>query len=283
MMFTQQEVADYYNTTLVHYERWWNLRKSLSLHYGIWENETQTFAESLTNTNRVLMEVSKITETDTVLDAGCGVGGAALYLSSTKNAQVTGITLSLKQVHYARQMAKEKNLERKVSFQVMDYTQTHFENESFDVVWACESISSAPNKQAFINEAYRLLKKGGRLILSDFFLTTKDQEDTNNWIEKWMYTWSMSGLESGEDFEALLSDKGFIVKENLNYTEKIRKSAQRLYYAALLGAIPSEVYNLFHPNVSRFSKSHYKSGYYQFKALQENLWNYRVLLATKAL
>jgi tocopherol O-methyltransferase len=280
-MFAKEDVAEYYNTTQIHYEKWWDLKNSLSLHYGIWGKGIKYFAQSITNTDRILMELSGISESDTVLDAGCGVGGAAIYLSSNKNVHVVGITLSEKQINFATHLAKERNLDDKVSFYLMDYTQTSFDSESFDVVWACESMSSAQDKLAFINEAYRVLKKGGRLILSDFFLTNENQIDNNTWIKKWIQTWCISDLISCELFIEELKNQGFIIKEKLDYTEKIYKSSKRLYYAALIGAIPSELYNLFHPTVSRFSKKHYKSGYYQFKALKESLWKYNIILAIK--
>lgn len=54
-----------------------------------------------------------------------------------------------------------------------------------------------------------------------------------------------------------------------------------MYYASLVGALPSELYNITHPKVSHFSKNHYKCGYYQYKALQKNLWKYYVILAEK--
>ena len=280
-MFTKQEIAEYYNTTQIHYEKWWDLKNSLSLHYGIWEQGIKTFAEAVTNTNRILMELSNISETDKILDAGCGVGGAAIYLARNKNVQVAGITLSKKQFDFATRRAKEKSLDDKVSFHIMDYTHTTFDNESFDVVWACESISSATDKSAFIKEAYRVLKKGGRLILSDFFLTDNNQTDNNSWIKKWTQSWCISELITCELFMKELKTNRFIINKKLDYTEKIYKSSKRLYRTAFLGAIPSEFYNLFHPGVSRFSKKHYMVGYYQFKALKKNLWKYNLILAIK--
>ena len=66
-----------------------------------------------------------------------------------------------------------------------------------------------------------------------------------------------------------------------NYTKQIHKSAKRMYYASLIGALFSITYNLFHPKVSRFAKTHYKSGYFQYKALKAGLWKYGVVLAIK--
>lgn len=280
-MFTNKDVADYYNTTLNHYQSWWNLDNHLSLHYGIWEEGINSFAESLVNTNKTLMKLANISASDKVLDAGSGVGGAAMFLADQVGANVVGITLSQKQFEFASLNAIKKGLNNKVQFHLMDYTQTNFEDESFDVVWACESVSSATNKAQFIKEAFRLLKKGGRLILSDFFIAHKKQIDKNLWMKKWGSTWSISQFDLVTSFCNTLTQQGFCNVQSFNYTDKIRKSAKRMYYTALLGAIPSELYNLFHPKVSRFAKTHYKCGYYQYKALQENLWKYEIILAIK--
>ena len=280
-MFTKRDVADYYNFTQLHYENWWGLKKNYSLHYGIWQDGIKTSAEAIANTNRIMMELSGISEKDTVLDAGCGVGGAAVYLSTSKNARVTGITLSEKQIAFANRLAKEKNLTGKVSFHLMDYTKTDFADGSFDVVWACESMTHAADKEAFIKEAYRLLKKGGRFIVCDFFLNGDNQTDKNSWVKKWMHTWFIDGLVSGNYFTGQLTQQGFHVKQKLDYTKQIFKSAQRLYYASLLGALPAELYNFFNPGVSKYSRNHYKCGYYQYKALKANLWRYQIMLAEK--
>ena len=81
-MFSTKDVAEYYDSTQLHYENWWSLKSNLSLHYGMWEERTKTFSESLKNTNEVLLKISGILETVKVLDAGCGFGGAAFFIKN---------------------------------------------------------------------------------------------------------------------------------------------------------------------------------------------------------
>lgn len=280
-MFTNRDVANYYNVTQLHYENWWGLKKNHALHYGIWEDGIKNSDEAIANTNRIMMELSGITAGDHVLDAGCGVGGAAIYLSSNCNAKVTGITLSEKQLDFANRLAIEKNLTDLVSFHLMDYTQTNFADESFDVVWACESMTHAADKASFIREAYRILKKEGRLIVCDFFKTDENRPDKKNWIKKWMHTWFADDLSTADSFVKQLDKYGFINTRQFDYTSGIFKTAKKLYYASLLGALPAELYNLTHPGVSKYSKNHYKCGYYQFRALKAGLWCYQVIVAKK--
>lgn len=280
-MFSTKDVAEYYDTTQVHYESWWNLKKNLSLHYGIWDETTKDFNESLVNTNKTLLKKSGITGNDKVLDAGCGVGGAAFFVHASTGATVTGISLSTKQVKLAKSTAIEKGVTDSVDFKIMDFTKTDFPDETFDVVWACESVCHAVDKKDFIKEAYRVLKKGGRLIMSDFFKAKADQEDKNDWINKWGDTWGVPNFATTALFEQGVKESGFQSVEILDYTDKIQKSAKRLYYTSLLGVVPSELYNLFNPSVSRFAKTHYKCGYYQYKGLQEKLWTYNVVFAVK--
>ena len=280
-MFSTSDIAEYYDTTRSHYNRWWKLRENHSLHYGIWDEGVKSFSESLVNTNRVMMEIAGIRERDRVLDAGCGVGGAAFYLARMKNAHVTGISLSRKQIQIANEYAGQNNISDKISFEVMDFTRTTFRNETFDVVWACESVCQAPDKKAFIGESFRLLKKGGRLIICDYFIPEENQYDCHSWLRKWCDSWAISGLITREVFQAALNASGFNNIRSFDYTAQIIRSSLRMYLSSLVGALPSEIYNLFHLKVSRFARTHYRCGYYQYKALKARLWEYNIILAVK--
>ncbi len=280
-MYNTNDIGNYYNTTQVHYEQWWDLNKSFSLHYGIWEEDTKNFKEALANTNKVLMELAEINSSSKVLDAGCGVGGAAVFINEQNGARVTGITLSQKQLDSANKLVKEKGLIDMVNFKLMDYTQTSFPDESFDVIWACESVCHSPEPKKFITEAHRLLRKGGRLVICDFFKTSEDQIDKNDWLQKWCNTWAVTKLTTSAHFKKDMEESGFKNIKVLDYTSKIQKSAKRMYYASLMAVMPSEIYKLINPRVSKFARNHYKCGLYQYKALKADLWKYKIILTIK--
>lgn len=280
MKFSNDDIAEYYNTTQNHYENWWKLKDAHALHYGIWEEHTKNFTEALINTNKVLADLAQITASDHVLDAGCGVGGTAFYLAKEKGTTVTGISLSEKQLNTANKTASSFNLENRVTFHNMDYCNTSFPDASFDVIWACESMCHAAEKNAFLNECYRLLKKGGRLIISDYFLTP-EKEDNKQLITKWIKTWGVPHVIKEKRFVEFAYQSDFSDVQFFDFTNNIQRSAKRMYRFSLAGMIPSELYNLFNPKVSRFAKTHYKCGYYQYKALRAGLWKYKAVLAVK--
>ena len=75
--------------------------------------------------------------------------------------RTAGITLSSKQVERARQLAAERGLAN-ADFCVMNALAMEFPDDSFDLVWACESGEHMPDKKAYVQEMVRVLKPGKR-------------------------------------------------------------------------------------------------------------------------
>ena len=102
-----------------------------------------------------------------VLDVGCGIGGTSRHLAKSlgPNSKVQGITLSPNQVKRATELATEHNLPN-ASFQVMNALAMDFPDDTFDLVWACESGEHMPDKKKYVEEMVRVLKPGGRLVIA---------------------------------------------------------------------------------------------------------------------
>lgn len=155
-----KNIVDYYAASENAYKDSWDLNNSLAIHYGYWDDRVKSFPQSLLRMNEVMIEAGNIVANDKVLDAGCGIGGSSIFIASQLGCSVTGITLSERQLQQAVSNAKQKGVANLVDFKVMDYCNTSFPDESFDVVWGCESICYADDKEEFIKEAFRLLKPG---------------------------------------------------------------------------------------------------------------------------
>ena len=78
-------------------------------------------------------------------------------------ATCAGITLSPQQVARGSNLAEQRGLSN-AKFQVMDAQAMTFPDNSFDLVWACESGEHMPDKQKYIQEMERVLKPGAACI-----------------------------------------------------------------------------------------------------------------------
>jgi len=278
--FTNREIADYYDQTVTHYRTFWALDQSLAIHYGIWQPGMGNFRQSLENTNRILAETAGIKQSDYILDAGCGVGGSAIYLAKQYGCHVKGITLSEKQVRLARENAEKNNLSALVSFENKDYCATGYSEGSFDLLWALESVGTAVKKGAFIKESYRILKPGGRIILADYFKTGDLNTDNSRIMKNWLNNWAITDLDSLEDFKYRMVKTGFDKITAEDYTANIVPSARRLFIVSFPGYIATKLYNLFY-NATPFSQTHYKASLNQYRALRRGYWEYKVVMAQK--
>eukprot|EP00921_Rhytidocystis_pertsovi_P017441 GHVQ01027437.1.p1 GENE.GHVQ01027437.1~~GHVQ01027437.1.p1 ORF type:complete len:531 (+),score=68.33 GHVQ01027437.1:232-1593(+) len=103
-----------------------------------------------------------------VLDLGCGIGGTSRHLARhiPGGATVTGVALSPKQVERARKLTREKGLSDRCEFMVMDGQKMSFPDNSFDLVWVCESTEHMPDKDRVISEISRVTKPGGTVVVA---------------------------------------------------------------------------------------------------------------------
>lgn len=276
-----QNIIQYYKDTENAYKDSWDLNNSLAIHFGYWDKKVKSFPESLLRMNEVMMESAEIKSTDHVLDAGCGVGGSSIFMASTIGCKVTGITLSERQVQQALSNAEKRAVHQLVDFKVMNYGKTNFSDASFDVVWGCESICYADNKEQFIKEAFRILKPGGRLVVADGFVT-KFENNHHPVIRNWLDGWLVNYLETPDRFESFMIMEGFTNINYFNISKEAAHSSRRLYrfyYLASMYLLWKKI-NFSKP-ATAMQKKNIKACRYQYTGMRKNLWQYGLIVGKK--
>ncbi|MGH2705229.1 MAG: methyltransferase domain-containing protein [Actinomycetota bacterium] len=274
-------IVAYYEQTWFDYRLVWTRKSHLGMHFGYWDADTKSQAESVINTNRLVEERIRPRPGELLLDAGCGVGGTAFWLAARHRVRVLGITLSPTQARRARRYAALRGLRGRVRFMLQDAMETAFAAGTFDAVYAIESSNYAPDKRAWLEEAYRILKPGGRLVVVDGFQTPRRLTPAEKEFQQsWLWGFAIPHLCRLDDFAGWAADLGFERVRAENRMENFRPSCRRLRRitfwlypaAALLHAlgIRSDVQ---HGNV--------RAAWGLWTALRRDLWFYGILSAVK--
>ncbi len=289
--FTENDIISYYDSTEVHYRRFWKFEQSLGLHYGVWDKTNKTLADAILNTNALLAEIGLLNSSDYVLDAGCGVGGSSIFIAKKFGCKIVGITLSEKQVKTAAAQSEKHSVSDITSFQAMSYYNTSFDDNTFDVVWAIESFQTAADKNLFFKEVRRILKPGGRLLIGDVCKAYSYSIDDSVVMQEMINGWAMSDILTFSEIEASAAPFGFSVFNSLDVTKKVYPSVNRIFAASILGMYGTffyilykrvscfskkDLYNLYKAG-SYFSRRHYRTGLAQYFAYHKKLWKYYLI------
>ena len=276
-----KSIVSYYDNTRLDYRILWFGKKNRSVHFGYYDNEIKSHGEALLNLNKVLALKSGVKDGDIILDAGCGQGGSSVWLAENYNVKVTGITLVPHQVVNAQKAARKSQLGDRISFFEQDYTNTSFKDESFTLIWACESMCHADEKLDFYKEAFRLLKPGGRLICADYFRNKRPlHKEGEKLLHEWLDGWSIKDLDAFFEHKQHAEQCGFVEFELENITEYIKPSLRHLHsMASKLWRFGQFLKGIGLRNTINHG-NHFGS-IKQFEALEKHLWYYGLLSLKK--
>ena len=279
-VFSNSDIENYYDQSEVHYRMFWELEKSMGLHYGIWDAGTKSIADAVLNTNQRLQTLGQLYANDYVLDAGCGIGGSAVFNAKATGCRVHGISLSKKQIVTATRLAGQHGLTAKLEFSSRDYTATGFDAGTFTAAWAIESMQTATDKNLFFKEMFRVLQPEGKILIADIFKPKPYPITPEKDMLTMLNGWAMSDMLSVEELYTTATANGFKVSQLVDVSQEISKSVDRIYWASILGMFGTKLYNLFY-NASHFSKIHYKTGLAQYKTYKTGKWGYYLVELTK--
>ena len=158
--------------------------------------------------------IDKLPRGTNVLDVGCGIGGSSRILAKVYEFEVTGITISPKQVQRATELTPQGVTAK---FQVDDALALSFPDNSFDVVWSIEAGPHMPDKAKYSSEMMRVLKPGGILVVADWNQRDDRQKPLNYWekpvMRQLLDQWSHPAFSSIEGFSEQIAETGLVEGE----------------------------------------------------------------------
>lgn len=155
-----------------------------------------------------------------VLDLGCGVGSAALFLAERVPARVYGVSLSPRQVALAHRWTglRRSRLQGECTFYEGDFcafTDALEEDvRDVDLAYAIEAFVHAPSAAAFFRQAARVLRPGGRLVIVDDVLVDGEGETPS--LDDFRDGWQVQSLLTVPDASALAASHGLALVDSVD-------------------------------------------------------------------
>ena len=152
--------------------------------------------------------IATLKEGETVLDLGAGAGFDAFLAAAKvgKSGKVIGIDMTPEMVERAKENARKGNCVN-VEFKLGDIENLPVEDNFVDVVISNCVINLSPDKQSVFKEAFRVLKPGGRLMISDLVLVKDLPAEIKGSVEA--YIGCIAGAVKKEDYLKYIKEAGF--------------------------------------------------------------------------
>ena len=225
--FSEQETESYYDSEDAIYRSFWD--ENGSVHWGLFDESTgEDFIKACTNLDETMAREGRIDQSSRVLDLGCGNGTTAIWLSSFRSCQVTGVDLSGVRVQNALDsLARlDSQAQSRLAFEKASATDLPFEDGSFTHVWSQAVIYHVPDKDSALAEAYRVLEPGGIMVFDDLI---KPQPNISEDARKFVYDRLLYDTPfSFESYQDALEAQGFKVLEAQDLSDHLKNSYLRL-------------------------------------------------------
>ena len=152
--------------------------------------------------------LASLKEGDVVLDLGSGAGFDAFLAAQRvgKTGRVIGVDMTPEMVAKAQTNVKKGNYAN-VEFRLGEIEKLPVDDSSVDVIISNCVINLSPDKEQVFKEAFRVLKPGGRLMVSDLVLAKDIPKAIKDSVEA--YVGCLAGAVKKDEYLNLITMAGF--------------------------------------------------------------------------
>ncbi len=202
--------------------------------------------------------LAELRKGETVLDLGSG-GGIDCFLAAERvgpAGRVIGVDMTPEMIDTARANARKGNV-KNVEFRLGEIEHLPVANESVDAIISNCVINLSPDKEQVFKEAYRVLKKGGRILVSDVMASGLPEEAKKS-ISLWASC--IAGAIEIEDYLHKIMAAGFKKVEVVNKEEYSREFIKEALESAMMSTDDSEQKSTLEKARTLYDKYQGKSG-----------------------
>jgi ubiquinone/menaquinone biosynthesis C-methylase UbiE len=159
--------------------------------------------------------LASLKEGDTYLDLGSGAGIDCFLAAEKvgKSGKVIGVDMTPEMIDRARENAKKTGLEN-VEFRLGEIEHLPVADNLVDVITSNCVINLSPDKKAVFTDAFRVLKPGGRIMISDIVLKKELPDAVLQSVEA--YVGCVSGAMMKDEYLDIVKEVGFENIEVIN-------------------------------------------------------------------
>jgi ubiquinone/menaquinone biosynthesis C-methylase UbiE len=143
-----------------------------------------------------------------VIDIACGKGTTAMLVAEKYGCNVVAVDIDPQLIEEAKALAKKKGLENKITFLVGDALNLPFQNDEFDIAISQAMLVLVDDKIKAIQEAERVVKKGGIAGWLELSWKKEITEDFLQKVSSVICAYCMTNVLTFDGWKKVFSDAG---------------------------------------------------------------------------
>ena len=189
---------------------------SKSLHLGLFETPDDPLPVTQERTKLTLARAAGLAAGHRLFETACGTGATARFYVERFGVTALATNIAEIQLQEARDLTVEAGLDDRITFALADYHHLPVGDRLFDT-WLCqEALLYASDRRQVLTEACRVVRPGGRIVLTDLLLAQHVQGQTR---DAFMSRINAPHMWSIEQWDGLLADMKLHVVERHDWSD----------------------------------------------------------------